>query len=404
MPPTLSDRAGAPTAEGRGSGAPPGFDGLHARLLTELSQGLVSWPDDRFADLALEIFRWQYSANPVYQRFAEGRGVTPDSVTRWEDIPAVPVRAFKRLPLVTGDPEKVERVFRTSGTTERSRGEHRVPRLDLYRASLLPSFRAHLLPDDAALRFISLIPSPHAQPDSSLSTMVGEAMEAFGVARSGWFVRSAPGLSEGHALDLTGLEVALRAAEEERQPILFLGTAFAFVHWLDALGAAEGGRPHFRLPAGSRLLETGGFKGRARVMPRDELYAALERRLGLAPEWMVNEYGMTELLSQYYEPTLGQKSAAGSLSEALEARRFVPPPWLRYRVLDPVTLAPLPNGQSGVLAHYDLANAGSVMAVLTEDFGYRDERGLKLIGRTPGAEPRGCSLAMDELLAAAARV
>jgi hypothetical protein len=232
--------------------------------------------------------------------------------------------------------------------------------------------------------------------------MVGAAMEKFGAARSGWFVRSGP-TSEDSALDLAGLELALRSAEEERQPVLLLGTAFAFVHWLDGLETAEGGRRYFRLPAGSRLLETGGFKGRARVMPRSELYAALERRLGLGPEWMVNEYGMTELLSQYYEPTIGQQARTGSLPEALDARRLVPPPWLRFRVLDPVTLAPVADGETGVLAHYDLANAGSVMAVLTEDFGYRDERGLKLLGRAPGAEPRGCSIAMDELLAAAGR-
>jgi hypothetical protein len=381
----------------------PAFESLHSRLVSELASGLSPWPEDRFRDLALDVFRWQCAANPVYQRFAEGRRATPDSVSRWEDIPAVPVRAFKRLPLVSGDPADVERVFRTSGTTERHRGEHWIPRLDLYRASLLPAFRAHLLPDGAALRFISLVPSPHVQPDSSLSTMVGEVMEAFGAARSGWFVRSGPSSEEGHALDVAGLEVALRAAEEERQPVLLLGTAFAFVHWLDALATPDGGRPFFRLPAGSRVLETGGFKGRARVMPRDELYAALERRLGVSPEWMVNEYGMTELLSQYYEPTLGQKLGSGSLSEALGSRRLVPPPWLRFQVLDPTTLAPVPDGETGVLAHYDLANAGSVMAVLTEDFGYRDERGLKLLGRAPGAEPRGCSLAMDELLAAAAR-
>jgi hypothetical protein len=70
-------------------------------------------------------------------------------------------------------------------------------------------------------------------------------------------------------------------------------------------------------------------------------------------------------------------------------------------VLDPATLSPLPDGQRGLLAHYDLANAGSVIAVLTEDLGHRDGDGLQLLGRAPGAEPRGCSVAMDELLAAA---
>jgi hypothetical protein len=74
---------------------------------------------------------------------------------------------------------------------------------------------------------------------------------------------------------------------------------------------------------------------------------------------------------------------------------------LRFRILDPVTLEPLEDGEPGVVAHFDLANLGSAAAVLTEDIGYRFDGGLKLLGRTPEAEPRGCSVAMDELLAAA---
>jgi hypothetical protein len=288
----------------------------------------------------------------------------------------------------------VERIFRTSGTTEKTlRGEHHVLRLELNRATLLPNIRAHLLPDDASLRFLSLIPSPREAPDSSLSTMVGAAMDAFGAAGSAWLATSS-------ALDLEGLTRALQVAEREHQPVLLLGTAFAFVHWLDALAAGGSAAPRFELPHGSRLLETGGFKGRSRTVPRHELYGRLSQRLGLGVEWMVNEYGMTELLSQYYETGVGKASPPAQLEVVLNARRLVPPPWLRFRVLDPLTLEPVPDGQPGLLAHYDLANAGSVMTVLSEDLGYRDGDGLKLLGRAPGAEPRGCSVAMDELLSA----
>ena len=51
-----------------------------------------------------------------------------------------------------------------------------------------------------------------------------------------------------------------------------------------------------------------------------------------------------------------------------------------------------------MLCHYDLANAGSVMAVLTEDLGIAFDDGFRVLGRARGAEPRGCSLAMDDLL------
>ena len=72
------------------------------------------------------------------------------------------------------------------------------------------------------------------------------------------------------------------------------------------------------------------------------------------------------------------------------------PPWVRTRALDPAGLAPLPPGQPGLLAHFDLANAGSVCHILTEDFGRTTaDGGLEVMGRVPGAMPRGCSLSAE---------
>ena len=68
------------------------------------------------------------------------------------------------------------------------------------------------------------------------------------------------------------------------------------------------------------------------------------------------------------------------------------------RAVDPESLAPRPPGERGILAFFDLANLGSVSAILTEDVGQVDETGVRLHGRAAGAEPRGCSLAMEELL------
>ena len=65
---------------------------------------------------------------------------------------------------------------------------------------------------------------------------------------------------------------ALEAAIQANRPLCLLGTAFMFVHWLDHAGATK---RRFRLPPGSRLLETGGYKGRTRVVPRPELHRLL---------------------------------------------------------------------------------------------------------------------------------
>lgn len=364
------------------------FSSLSSELKAAFRAGVREpWPEQRFGELALRVFEYQLEANPIYSSYCRKRGVTPSTVADWQSIPPVPTSAFKVVPLISGDCSRVERVFWTSGTTRgaHGRGAHHVLDLDLYRASLIPNLEARLY--GTRLRLLALVPSPDEAPDSSLSFMLGEALAVLSGGDGGFFVRPERGL------DVAGLRAAIEEAAAEDQPVLLAGTAFAFVHWLDALAEAD---LRLRLPVGSRLLETGGFKGRSRTLSRPELYGALSTAHEVPVERIVNEYGMTELLSQFYEPVLSGE--AGSLDD----RVHVPPPWMRTRVLHPVTLEPLACGEEGLLCHYDLANAGSVMAVLTEDMGIMDaEGGLRVLGRVEGAEPRGCSLAMDELLAGA---
>ena len=73
-----------------------------------------------------------------------------------------------------------------------------------------------------------------------------------------------------------------------------------------------------------------------------------------------------------------------------------PPPWVRTQVVDPESLAPLPEGEIGLLRHFDLANLHSVAAVQTDDLGVWRGDGFEVLGRAAGAEPRGCSLAAEE--------
>ena len=348
------------------------------------------WPDDAFERWALRVFAYQFETNAVYAAYARKRGVTPSTLAHWSEIPWVPASAFRAVPLISGDCSQVQRVFRTSGTTGAGRrGEHHVLDLDLYRDSLIPNMQRHLYADgsdgdERRLPLLALTPDPARVPDSSLSFMLGVALDVLSGGEGGFFVTPDGGI------DTAALSEALAEATGRGAPILLAGTAFAFVHWLDWLKERSGG---FDLPRGSRIMETGGFKGRSRVFERPELYASLSEAHGVPLEAIVNEYGMTELLSQFYDGPIETLSGM-----ALKARRHVPPPWVRTRVLDPNTLSTLPDGEPGLLCHYDLANAGSVVAVLTEDLGIAVGDGFRVLGRVEDAEPRGCSLAMDDLL------
>jgi len=363
---------------------------LAAELVRIFERGVGEPLDDvAFNNLALRIFAYQCNRNAAYGAYARLRGRTPEAISHWREIPAVPTAAFKELPLVSGDPDRVDAVFRTSGTTRggERRGEHYIPDLTLYHASLLPNFAAYLLPDGAELPMLSLLPSDRELPDSSLAHMIAVVSDRLGAPGS----RSYASVDAG--IDEAGLEAALRRHEAEGTPVCLLGTSFAFVHWTDSLRARG---VSFRLPPGSRLMDTGGYKGRSREVAADELRATYVELLGIPEPFLVNEYGMAEMCSQFYDTVLREHTRKGAAGPRVKAA----PPWVRTVVVDPETLEPVPPGEVGILRHYDLANLGSVLAVQTEDLGREVEGGFVLLGRAAGAPPRGCSIATDLLLEA----
>jgi hypothetical protein len=362
---------------------------LRSTVVDLLSQPLDEPLDDAtFNRAAMRVFRFQFARNVPYAAFCRRREATPDTVEHWTQVPAVPTAAFKEVALVAGNRADAEVVFRTSGTTQgaEKRGEHHVLDVTIYHFALLPNFSACMLPDGAELTMLSLVPSPSDMPDSSLAHMIAVVMERLGADDSAYFATAT------HGIDDARLGAALRAAERSGRPVCMLGTSFAFVHWLDRL-AARGER--FALPPGSRLMDTGGYKGRSREVAATDLRSNYDALLGIAASHCVNEYGMTEMCSQFYDSSL-RDDARG-----LTRPRFkIVPPWVRTRAVDPETLAPLPHGSTGLLQHFDLANLGSVMAVQTEDVGTCHDDRFELAGRAAGAQPRGCSIAMDLLLEA----
>jgi hypothetical protein len=175
---------------------------------------------------------------------------------------------------------------------------------------------------------------------------------------------------------------ALREAQSGGQPVALLGTALAFV---DLLEHCRDGRTAFRLAAGSRALETGGYKGRRRALPRVELRRMMTRWLGLAESHILGEYGMSELSSQAYDRVIGEEDGG-----------FRFPPWARARIVSPETGREAGEGETGLVQVVDLANVRSALAVQTEDLAVRGGEGFELKGRAAGAAARGCSLLLEE--------
>ncbi len=321
---------------------------------------LLAWirsPDTRSPGEVLpELHAFHFRRNAAYRAFCRNLGV-PENVADWRQIPCVPQDAFKHADLRSFPAEETTKTFRTSGTTGEGFGQHHFRTLEIYEAAVREGWRHAGLP---AGPFLVIAPHPAEAPHSSLSHMLATLAprEAF--------------IAPGGEIDVDRLRAVTTS-------VCLLGTALGFLHLCEQLGDRR-----LELPAGSTVMETGGYKGSGREISRTDLYGKISQALGIMPEDIINEYGMTELSSQFY--------ARGPRG------RHHGPPWARAIVADPATLQEVGEGETGILLVYDAANVGSVTGIRTQDLAIKREGSFKLLGRDPAALPRGCSRAADEWL------
>ena len=316
------------------------------------------------------IARWQAEHIPEYGRMKR-RGSLP---------PALPTDVF-RFRRIAAHPEAEDvRVFRSSGTTSSDRSTHFFRDLELYALAARSAAKHMLFPDVERMRMILLAPHEREAPSSSLSYMLTRFVE--------WFGADAVWVWCEDALQVAELRAALQSYAAEPHPVALLGTSFAFVHAEDRLGDLG-----VELSAGSRIMHTGGYKGRSRKIEPAALRRAMTERYGIEEPWIIAEYGMTELSSQLYETTLRDNLTANAT-----ARRLWVPPWVRAMPVDPDTLEPTAEETRGVLRLDDAANLDSVACIQTADLAHRLDDGIVVLGRAPGATLRGCSLAADQAL------
>ncbi len=328
-------------------------------LTDDIAEMISRRDEEQFSSLALRLFQFQYQHNLPYQRYVDSRHISWGEIHTWEEIPAVPTRAFKiSKGKLSCFPDLPAKKFLTSGTTTEIKGEHHFPCTRLYEHSIRETLNALELPKIPSIHFLA--PSPAEAPYSSLSHMFG-TLEG---DQSAYLLRES--------------KFQLAPLDQASEPIFLMGTALAFLHLMESHAPIP-------LPAGSHLLETGGYKGTSRSLSKDALYRQLADFFSIPEIHLHNEYGMTELSTQAY--------ATGPDG----AHHF--PSWCQARVIDPESGNALPPGQAGYLRLYDLANAYTVAAIQTQDLAIANADGsFYLLGRDSSALPRGCSRSIDDSL------
>ena len=313
---------------------------------------------DQFFDLAMGVFHYQLAHCSVYKKHVKNLGIEIDSIQTVDDIPCLPITAFKNYKIVSSK-AKPQLHFESSGTTSAVNSKHYVSDLSLYRTISELTFYQFYGPV-ADYCILGLLPSYLERNNSSLVYMVDHFISQSKDADSGFYLN-----------DHNSLMDILRRKQSTKTPTILIGVSFALMDL--ALLYKED-------LSNIILMETGGMKGKRKELPRASLHAMIKTAFNVSQ--VHSEYGMTELLSQ------GYSQGNGLFREGYTMR------CLSKQITDPLTKEK--NGKTGVLNIIDLANIDSCSFIETQDLvKIHDDRTFEILGRIDQSDLRGCNLMLD---------
>lgn len=319
----------------------------------EYEDKVFSVQQGQFEELALEIYRFQYQHNPLYQQYVKSLpavGARPASIL---DIPFLPIRFFKSRDIKTGNFEP-EVIFESSGTTGSVNSRHLVKKLSLYRRTFLTGWR-EFYADPSGYCIIGLLPSYLERQNSSLVLMVDELIKASGHPDSGFYL-----------YEHDRLAAVLQKLEAAGQKTMLIGVTFALLDFAD----------QYPMPlVHTSIMETGGMKGRRAELTREQVHDRLKKAFQC--NHIHAEYGMTELLSQAYAEKNGLFRPMSTMNILVREED------------DPFAIKKTGRGIINVI---DLSNIYSCAFIATDDLGHIHPDGsFEVIGRVDNSDIRGCS-------------
>jgi hypothetical protein len=308
-----------------------------------------------FEATALALFQYQYQHNSLYKAYNDALHIVPAQINSMEEIPFLPISFFKTHRVVSGDWQKEELLFESSGTTGVIPSRHFVKDADIYEAAMMSGFRQFYGgPKDYAI--LALLPSYLERGQSSLVHMAKVLMDKSGHSDNGFYLNEWPQLSE-----------KLLRLKSEGQKVLLLGVTFALLDFAEMYPMDL---------SGIVVMETGGMKGRREEWTRAQVHDYLKERWHI--DQIHSEYGMTELLSQAY---------------ALDSGIFEPIATMRVFVRDIQDPLDISKEGIGAINIIDLANINSCAFIATEDIGrLKPNHTFEVLGRMDHVALRGCSL------------
>ena len=303
-----------------------------------------------FERVALEVYYYQIENCKVYRDFVNQ--LNWPAPTCIQEIPFLQIEFFKTHTLLS-ESKKTEIIFKSSGTGG-TRSTHYVADKSLYTQSFNKHYQEFIGPAKDQV-ILALLPSYIEQGDSSLVYMVDDLIKQTNNPLSGFILNDMGSIVERY----------LSALRLKKKVVIF-GVSYAL------LDLAEKGFDFSK----ALIIETGGMKGKRKELTKTELHRRL--RKGLNCDYISSEYGMTELLSQFYS----DKDEVFSTTNLIKV--FI------RETNDPFSYTI--GGKTGGINIVDLANIYSCSFIATQDLGKAVENGFQIMGRFDNSDVRGCNL------------
>ncbi|MFN8436726.1 MAG: acyl transferase [Cytophagales bacterium] len=319
-----------------------------------LKERVLSVNDAEFEALAIDIFRFQYTNNSIYQQFVDALKVNVSKVESIIQIPFLPIEFYKTHKVVSNTSLPIQKIYESSGTTGSVVSKNYVVDENFYFKVSKSIFEAQF-GDLNQYIILALLPNYLERGNSSLVAMVNYFMN-FSAPESSFYLS-----------DFEKLNHFIQNKPSDKKLLLW-GVTYALLDFVDLYS------PDL---LDVMLIETGGMKGRKKEMIRAEVYEYLNEKSGAS--FIGSEYGMTELFSQAYSSQNGIFTQPNTLKVVIREAN------------DPFNF--LEIGRRGGINIIDLANIDTCSFIATQDLGLKlSENTFEVLGRFDTSDVRGCNL------------
>jgi hypothetical protein len=357
---------------------PTNMESTEDQLLQAPPYGLDTSAKARFLCEQLGALTVHHATACVEYRNVVSRvfgGISTNGYMGLETVPFLPVSMFKTHQLKSIPDAAIAKVLTSSGTTGQA-----VSRiyLDNETAALQARVLIKLTQHFLGKQRMPMLILDHASVIKDRASFSARGAGILGMSQFGRNPLYA--LRDDMSLNVDAVVDYVNAASG---PVFLFG--FTFMVWQHFVQALRASGVTLRLPPGSTLIHSGGWKKlRDQAVTNDVFKRELNAVTGV--DRCINFYGMVEQVgSVFFENELGYLQT---------------PAFADVIIRDPATLKPVPDGQAGLVQVLSaLPKSYPGHSILTEDLGVirgSDVGGMRgryfeILGRVAKAELRGCS-------------